>query len=111
MQQVNVRALVAEVNILLVEMDLKFDAAKRAFGVRPDLKTAEERINDAGATVAELVLAINQMEAIGIHQPEDVYARIADRYKALHLMANELDQCKLVVHIRSHSGRPQNTLN
>lgn len=111
MQQVNVRALVEEINYLLGVMDERFTRAKQAWGVRPDLRVAGERIADAGATVMELVQLVNEMQTIGISQPQDVIDRINTRYAALHVMAEELDRCRTLVHVRSHSGRPQSTLN
>jgi hypothetical protein len=107
----NVRQMVNDLNLMLQQVETRFAAAQRAFGVKPNLTAAKDRIADAGASVMETASLINEMEAIGISQPPDIIEKVRDRYQALHRMALDVEECERLVFVRSHSGRPQKTLN
>jgi len=107
----NVREMINEVNVMLNLADERYAAAKKAFGVRPNLTVAAERITDAGATVMELASLLGELEEIGFTHPPDVVERVRKWYNDLHVMAIEHAECEHIVNVRSHSGRPQNTLN
>lgn len=101
----DVRAMINEANFLLSKLDLQFAAAQRAFGIRPNLVDAEEKITVAGATVFELGNVLAELQSIGLQHPPDVIQRLRDKYQALHQMAFEVNQCKNIVIVRSRWGK------
>jgi len=107
----NVKQAIQEVNVLLTKMDERFAAAQKVCGIKPNLKVATDRINDAGATVMELADLLTQLEAVGLRHPPDVINRVRDRYARLHQMASDIIECESIVAARASSGRPQATLN
>ena len=107
----NIKQAIQEVNVLLVLMDERFAAAQKVCGVKPNLKVATDRINDAGATVMELVDLLSQLEVVGLRHPPDVISRVRDRYAKLHQMGQDIIECESIVARRQSSGRPQASLN
>jgi predicted DNA-binding protein (UPF0278 family) len=110
-QTVDIRQMAADLNVMLQQVDARFAAAKRAFGVKPNLTVAKDRIADAGASVMETASLVQELQEIGISQPPDIIEKLRERYRALHQMALDVEECEKIVFVRSHSERPQNTLN
>ena len=111
MQTLDIRTMVNNLNVMLQALDVRFEAAQRAFGVKPNLNLAKDRIADAGATVMETAGLIQEMEALGVHQPPDIIEKLRSRYNALHIMAIEVANCEALVAWRSKLNLPKTVLN
>lgn len=107
----NVRDALAEVDYLVAKLEFRYAAARQAFGVRPDLDVAEERIKDAGATVMELGQLLADLQNAGFHHRPSVIQHLRDRYASLHQMGAEVTWCRNFVAVRSHCEHDKHWVN
>lgn len=107
----NIREALAEVDYLVAKLEFRYAVARQAFGVRPDLDTAEEKIKDAGATVLELGQLLADLQNAGFHHRPSLIQNLRDRYASLHQMGAEVTWCKNFIAVRSRHENVKHWLN